>query len=105
MQARAKSEIGRYMTAQQFAQRRRALFGPTPGIQMRGNQWMAHGYRINLDVPNADSFTAVAVPAIYGKSGLHSYYVDEKGVLRAADKSGGRASESDPPVQPKPRRN
>jgi hypothetical protein len=105
MQARAKSEIGRYMTAQQFVQRRRAVFGSTPGVQMRGNQWMAHGYRFNLDVPEPDSFHAVAAPAIYGKSGIHSFYIDATGVLRAADKKGARASASDPRLQPKPRRN
>jgi hypothetical protein len=103
MQARARSEIGRYLTAQQFAQRRRELVGSTAGVRIRGNQWMAHGYRFNLTVPKPDSFIAVAVPLDYGQSGIYSFYIDATGVLRSADKGGGRASAEDPPLRSRAR--
>jgi hypothetical protein len=103
LQARAKSEIGRYLTAQQILQRRRALLGSSTGARLRGNYWVVHGYRFNLVVPESDFYAAFAVPAVYGESGIHSFYIDARGVLRGGDKGGGRASKTDPPIRPKTR--
>jgi hypothetical protein len=45
------------------------------------------------------SFKVSAVPVKYGTSGLRSFYIDEIGVLRGADKNGAPADENDPPIQ------
>jgi len=45
------------------------------------------------------SFKISAVPANYGASGIRSFFVDEVGVLRGADKNGAPANEDDPPIQ------
>jgi hypothetical protein len=43
-------------------------------------------------------YSAIAVPQIYGTTGVRSFYVDETGVIRAADHQGGPANENDPPI-------
>lgn len=44
-------------------------------------------------------FTISVVPQDYGRSGIRSFYIDEKGVLRGADKQGQPADENDPPIE------
>jgi hypothetical protein len=56
------------------------------------------GYKIELTL-SGNKFQATAVPIEYGKSGNLSYFVDESGVLRGADHSGGPATIADPPIQ------
>jgi hypothetical protein len=46
------------------------------------------------------TFTARATP-LYRESGLLSYYVDETGIIRAADRTGSPAQSSDPTIDPK----
>jgi len=63
-----------------------------------------HGYIFTCTIVartnNAPAaFKISAVPANYGTSGIRSFYVDEIGVLRGADKNGAPANESDPPIQ------
>ncbi|MEP6569890.1 MAG: hypothetical protein ABJC10_08960 [Acidobacteriota bacterium] len=41
------------------------------------------------------SFHVAAVPRTYGRSGRRSFYIDETGAIRAADKNGAEASPSD----------
>ena len=62
-----------------------------------------HGYRYSITtVPRTGSdpasFKITAVPITYGVTGVVSYFIDESGVLRGADRSGGPADQDDPPV-------
>src|SRR6266704_1045929 len=57
-----------------------------------------HGYKIDLTVSGA-SFEASAVPVEYGATGRLSYFVDESGVIRAADHAGAPATAADKPLQ------
>ena len=43
-------------------------------------------------------FVIKVVPMQYGRSGRRSFYIDETGVLRGADKQGQPADENDPPI-------
>jgi hypothetical protein len=44
-------------------------------------------------------FHARATPSSYGEMGVRSFYIDQTGVLRGADKNGGAASVNDPPIE------
>lgn len=59
---------------------------------------LSYGYKVDL-VVSGNSFAVTAVPLEYGKTGLLSYFIDESGVLRAADHGGGASTIADPPVQ------
>ncbi len=54
-------------------------------------------YKIELNVVG-DKFEATAVPTNYGKTGRRSFFVDETGVIRAADHQGKPATIEDPTV-------
>jgi hypothetical protein len=54
-------------------------------------------YKVELTV-SGDKFEATAVPTNYGKTGRRSFFVDETGVVRAADHQGKPATVEDPPV-------
>ena len=43
-------------------------------------------------------FTVSILPTQYGRNGVRSFYIDETGVLRGADKNGAPADENDPPI-------
>ena len=43
-------------------------------------------------------FTVSIVPTQYGRTGVRSFFIDETGVLRGADKNGLPAGPTDPPV-------
>jgi hypothetical protein len=60
-----------------------------------------NGYRFTLNV-SADqkSFSVVATPVVYGRSGRLSFYADANGI-RAEDKKGQPASQGSPAYQPK----
>jgi hypothetical protein len=59
------------------------------------------GYRFELRVtPDGQSFEAVATPVEYGKTGRLSFYVNEKGSIRGADKGGTAATAADPEIYP-----
>lgn len=51
-------------------------------------------------VPNTQpaSFKIWATPASYPVSAIRSFYIDQTGVLRGADRNGGRADQNDPPI-------
>ncbi len=55
------------------------------------------GYDIKLNV-SGDKFEATATPVDYRKSGRRSFYIDQTGVLRAADLSGRLANATTPPA-------
>jgi len=62
-----------------------------------------HGYRFKVEVvkdtgEGLPGFIAVAVPTEYGSTGRRSFFMDETGVIRAADSQGMEATKYDPPV-------
>ncbi len=64
---------------------------------------MNHGYSTICTVVNPTAtmpatFKISATPATYGVTGFRSFYIDESGVLRGADKRGEPADENDPPI-------
>lgn len=54
-------------------------------------------YKIDLRL-TAEGFEVTAVPAEYGKSGKLSFFLDQSGQIRGADRGGAAANASDPPV-------
>lgn len=46
------------------------------------------------------SFEIVAIPRQYGRTGRRSFYVNENGVIVAADRKGGEANAGDDPLDP-----
>lgn len=62
-----------------------------------------HGYRFKVEAvkdtgEGLPGFIAVAVPTDYGSTGKRSFFLDETGVIRAADSQGMEATKYDPPV-------
>ena len=62
-----------------------------------------HGYRFTVEIstagsPNQPAFHAVGMPVQYPNSGRRSFFIDESGVIRAADSQGAEATEFDPPL-------
>jgi hypothetical protein len=45
------------------------------------------------------TFKVKAVPRIYQVTGVRSFYIDQNGVIRGADKGGAEANENDPPIE------
>lgn len=63
-----------------------------------------YGYVLSIHVtPGTQNsparFTATAVPRLYRKNGIRSFYVDESGIVRGADRHGAVAEASDPEVE------
>jgi hypothetical protein len=54
-------------------------------------------YRVEVNA-SGDRFEATATPKEYGKTGRRSFFVDQTGVVRAADHKGRPATAQDPPV-------
>jgi hypothetical protein len=62
-----------------------------------------YGYLFKLKVEKGStesppSFHAVAVPRSYGRTGVRSFYIDQTGVLRGADKRGEESTVDDEPL-------
>ena len=58
-------------------------------------------FRVRLEKRSSESqaaFQIVAVPRTYLKTGRRSFYIDETGVIHAADKNGAEASLADDPL-------
>ncbi len=55
------------------------------------------GYRFDVRVKD-QSFEATAVPENFGVTGRRSFYIDDTGVMRAAERGGAAATASDPEV-------
>jgi hypothetical protein len=53
-------------------------------------------YTIQVNV-SGNKFEATAIPVEYGKTGRISFFIDETGVLRSADRGGGAATVADEP--------
>lgn len=63
-----------------------------------------HGYllevKISADKPGSPATLSIsAVPQTYGMSGRSSFFMDQTGVVRGADKEGGPADASDPTIK------
>jgi hypothetical protein len=56
------------------------------------------GYKIELSI-SGDRFEATATPTAYPEKGRRSFFIDQSGVLRAADKGGRPADSSDEPLK------
>jgi hypothetical protein len=66
------------------------------------------GYLFEVTVqksrPNSPAtYSIYAVPQSYGVSGRRAFYIDHTGVLRGADKEGGPADATDPPIEASPK--
>src|SRR5215831_4872899 len=58
-----------------------------------------YGYRFKVETGKEEGgWSGFAVPAVYGSSGVRSFYVDETGVLRGEDSHGLDASKFAPPL-------
>jgi type II secretory pathway pseudopilin PulG len=62
-----------------------------------------HGYKFKVDIstlefPGPTGFEAIGVPVTYPSSGRRSFYINETGVIRVADKQGTDATRLDPPL-------
>ena len=62
-----------------------------------------YGYIFTLKVESGStespaSFHVVAVPRRYSRTGIRSFYINETGILRGADKRGAEASVDDDPL-------
>jgi hypothetical protein len=55
------------------------------------------GYRLEVKV-GSDGFQATATPEKFPITGKRSFYIDERNVMRGADKGGAQATFSDPEV-------
>ena len=54
-------------------------------------------YKVELNA-SADKFEATATPKTYGKTGRRSFFINESGTIRAADRKGQPATAEDPPI-------
>jgi type IV pilus assembly protein PilA len=61
-----------------------------------------NGYNFTVEVTTTETdypgFSVVGVPMTYRNSGLRSFYIDETGVIRGGDNSGGPSTKMDPPL-------
>lgn len=70
-----------------------------PWDQLRKGGPPPAGYRFELRVkPDGQAFEAVATPVEYGETGRLSFYANEKGSIREADKGGAEATAADPDI-------
>lgn len=62
-----------------------------------------HGYLLEVKIgPNKSgspqTFSISAVPQTFGLTGRNSFFLDQTGIVRGADKEGGPADATDPPI-------
>ena len=58
---------------------------------------VVNGYRFDVRIKgDGERFEAIAVPAEYDRTGRQSFYGDETGKIRAADKRGAECNSNDP---------
>lgn len=72
-------------------------------INQRMSSGSNHGYNFVCTIiartnSTPASFKITAVPTIYGTTGIRSFFIDESGVIRGADKNGAPADENDQPI-------
>jgi hypothetical protein len=61
----------------------------------------AHGYIfvVTISPQTSAGFAITATPQIYRTTGIRSFFINESGVLRGADKNGSPADANDPPIE------
>lgn len=102
-EAIAKSALRMIMSAETAYQmdKGKGSFGSLDQLTEQGllykDLFDKYGYKIELTVTGT-KFEATAVPVEYGKTGTMSFFIDESGVLRGADRGGAPASLADKPV-------
>jgi hypothetical protein len=79
---------GKYCTLDELIKR---------GLVNDPSQGKLTGYRFDVQVKD-NGFQATAAPEKFGISGKRSFYIDERNVMRGADKGGAQATASDPEV-------
>lgn len=62
-----------------------------------------YGYFFTITTQNQTptvpaAFQVVAVPRLYRKTGVRSFFIDADGTIRGADKQGAPANQNDPPI-------
>ncbi|HEX8183452.1 MAG TPA: hypothetical protein VF747_01835 [Blastocatellia bacterium] len=67
------------------------------GLVNDPSQGKLTGYKFDLLV-RGNGFQATAAPERFGVTGKRSFYIDERNVMRGADKGGAQATASDPEV-------
>lgn len=63
---------------------------------------LKHGYQYQMESVSepAATFRVWATPIKYGETGIRSFFIDQTGVVRGADRQGDPAGSTDPPVEP-----
>jgi hypothetical protein len=87
---------GNYGTLAQLANQ--GLLHPN----LRNGESCGYLYRIQVTEPTpttAATFTVKSVPQQYGVTGFISYFTDQTGVIRGADRGGAEANADDPPIE------
>lgn len=92
----AKAGAGAYGTLDQLEKA-----GLIDKAQAATNQ---HGYLFEVKIGadksgSSAAFGVSAVPQTYGMSGRNSFFLDQSGAIRGADKEGGPADATDPPLK------
>jgi type IV pilus assembly protein PilA len=63
---------------------------------------LKNGYKFSLEITknadNLEGYNLVGVPLTYQSTGRRSFFINETGVIRAADAQGGPSTEFDPPL-------
>ena len=66
-------------------------------VLLEGHRY-GYRFRIRLEKRSSEAQPAIeitAVPRTYGRTGRRSFYMDESGVIYAADKNGAQATQAD----------
>jgi hypothetical protein len=62
-------------------------------------QGVSGSYRFEITKAENQTFEAVATPIEYGRTGRRSFFIDESGKIRGADKNGAAANVNDASVE------
>jgi hypothetical protein len=84
--------LGKYGTLQELAAAN--LIDP----KLASGTKSGYAFNVTLDSENLERFELTGVPETYGKTGVRSFYVDEKLVLRGADNDGEPLTRMDEPL-------
>lgn len=91
-----KAGAGEYGSLEQLGKQRLLESVRLPATQK------GYVFEVKLQAGKQDSpaaFSISAVPQTYGVSGRRSFYIDQTGALRGADKEGGPADATDPMIE------
>lgn len=97
-QAVYQSNFGKYGTLHELAAQN--LIDPKLATGTKSGYHFA--IELTTDEDNAEGFVVTGIPVTYRSTGRRSFYVDETQIIRAADRSGGLASEVDEPLNQGP---